>query len=48
MPSFPVMLLYLPIIVKRIRNEEEVLEKELKGYKEYKEKVRYRLFPGIW
>ena len=48
LPSFPVMLLYLPIIAKRIRNEEEVLEKELKGYKEYKEKVRYRLFPGIW
>ena len=48
LPSFIVMLLYIPIIVKRIRNEEEVLEKELKGYKEYKEKVRYRLFPHIW
>ena len=48
LPSFIVMLLYIPIIVKRIRNEEDVLEKELKGYKEYKEKVRYRLFPHIW
>ena len=42
------MLLYLPIIVKRIRNEEEVLEKELKGYKEYKAKVKYRLIPFVW
>ena len=39
---------YIPIIVKRIRNEEEVLEKELKGYAEYKKKVRYRLIPFIW
>lgn len=43
LPSFIVMLSYIPIIVKRIRNEEEVLEKELSGYKEYKRKVRYRL-----
>jgi protein-S-isoprenylcysteine O-methyltransferase Ste14 len=42
------MLSYIPIIVKRIRNEEEVLEKELSGYKEYKRKVRYRLIPFIY
>lgn len=48
LPSFVIMLAYIPIIVKRIRNEEEVLEKELKGYKEYKEKIRYRLIPWIW
>ena len=42
------MLVYLPIIVKRIRNEELVLEQELKGYKEYKNKVKYRLIPLIW
>ncbi len=46
--SFIIMLAYLPIIVKRIRNEEEVLETELKGYKEYKQKVKYRLIPFIW
>ena len=46
--SFVIMLAYIPIIVKRIRNEEEVLEKELKGYSEYKKKVRYRLIPFIW
>ncbi len=46
--SFAIMLLYIPIIVKRIRNEEEVLEKGLAGYTEYKKKVRYRLIPFIW
>ncbi|MBP5280264.1 MAG: isoprenylcysteine carboxylmethyltransferase family protein [Erysipelotrichaceae bacterium] len=46
--SFVIMLGYIPLIVKRIRNEEEVLEKELVGYTEYKEKVRYRLIPFIW
>ncbi len=46
--SFAVMLLYLPIIVKRIRNEEFVLVKGLKGYKEYMTRVKYRLIPGLW
>lgn len=48
LPSFVIMLVYIPIIVKRIRNEELVLEQELKGYKEYKSKVKYRLIPLIW
>lgn len=46
--SFMIMLGYIPIIVKRILNEEEFLEKELKGYTEYKKKVRYRLIPYLW
>ena len=46
--SFVIMLLYIPIIVKRIRNEETVLEAELAGYKEYKQKVRFRLIPLVW
>ena len=46
--SFLIMLCYIPIIVKRIRNEEEVLEKGLAGYREYKKRVRYRLLPFIW
>ena len=46
--SFVIMLLYIPLIIKRIKNEEMVLENELKGYREYKEKVRYRLVPYIW
>jgi protein-S-isoprenylcysteine O-methyltransferase Ste14 len=46
--SFVIFLSYPIIIAKRIKNEEEVLEKELKGYKDYKEKVRYRLIPYVW
>ena len=46
--SFIIMLAYIPLIVKRIRNEEEVLAQGLEGYKEYMEKVRYRLIPYIW
>ena len=46
--SFAVMLLYLPIISKRIRNEEAVLEQGLDGYADYKKRVKYRLIPGIW
>ena len=46
--AFAVMLGYLPLIAARIRGEEALLERELAGYREYKEKVRYRLIPGIW
>lgn len=46
--SFLIMLVYIPIIIKRIKNEEEVLEKELIGYKEYKQKIKYRLVPYIY
>ena len=46
--SFLVMLLYIPVIAKRIRNEETVLENGLNGYREYKEKVRYKVIPYIW
>ena len=46
--SFVIFLLYPLIIAKRIKNEEELLEKELNGYKEYKQKVKYKLIPFIW
>jgi len=46
--SFLIMLLYLPLIAKRIRNEEAVLEEGLEGYKEYKRRVRYKVLPFIW
>ena len=46
--SFFVFLLYIPIIIVRLLNEEKVLEKELNGYIEYKKKVKYRLIPFIW
>ena len=46
--SFLIFLIYPFIIGKRIGNEEKVLEKDLKGYKEYKEKVKYKVIPYIW
>ncbi|MDO4805418.1 MAG: isoprenylcysteine carboxylmethyltransferase family protein [Lachnospiraceae bacterium] len=46
--SFVIMLLYIPIIAKRIRNEEQVLEAGLEGYAEYKKRVRYKVIPFVW
>lgn len=46
--SFLIMLGYIPVIAKRIKNEEKVLEEGLEGYAEYKSKVRYRILPFIW
>ena len=46
--SFVIMLAYIPIIMKRIRNEEKVLSEGLKGYAEYKIKVKFRLIPFVW
>ena len=46
--SFIVFLAYPFIIAKRIKNEEEVLSRELEGYEDYKKKVRYRMLPFIW
>ena len=41
-------LAYPAIIIARLKNEEKVLEEGLEGYKEYKDKVKYRLIPFIW
>lgn len=46
--SFIIFLAYPIIIAMRIKGEEEFLEKELEGYKEYKNKVKYRMIPFIW
>ena len=46
--AFVVFLAYPVLIARRIRNEEQVLEKGLAGYREYKQKVKYRLIPFIW
>ena len=42
------MALYPLIIIFRIKNEEEVLKKDLAGYDEYLKRVKYRLIPLIW
>ena len=46
--SFIIFLIYPIIIAKRIKNEEKVLVRDLKGYKEYKNKVKYKIIPLIW
>ena len=46
--AFLVMVPYVVAIVTRIKDEEILLTKELEGYQEYKEKVRWKLIPYIW
>ena len=46
--SFIIMLGYIPVIAKRIRNEEEVLAAGLHGYKEYQTRIKYKVIPFIW
>lgn len=46
--SFIIMLGYIPLIDKRIRNEERVLTDGLEGYADYKKRVRYKVIPFIW
>ena len=41
-------LFMIPVLVIRIIGEEKLLTSDLPGYAEYTQKVRYRLFPGIW
>ncbi|MBR6991887.1 MAG: isoprenylcysteine carboxylmethyltransferase family protein [Bacteroidales bacterium] len=46
--AFAIMLFYIPVMSKRIRNEEKVLEEGLEGYREYKQRVRYKVIPYVW
>ena len=46
--AFVILLSYIPLIAKRIRNEEQVLERGLKGYREYRRRVKYKVIPFIW
>ncbi len=46
--SFAILLFYIPIIAKRMKNEEKVLEEGLEGYAEYKTRVKYKVIPFIW
>lgn len=46
--SFVILLFYIPIIAKRIKNEEVVLTNGLEGYENYKKKVKYKVIPFIW
>lgn len=46
--SFVIMLVYIPIIAIRIKNEERILEDGLREYKEYKQRVKYKIIPFVW
>ena len=46
--AFLVMLPYITVIMSRIKDEENLLLSELEGYKEYTQKVRWKLIPYIW
>ncbi|MBQ9166550.1 MAG: isoprenylcysteine carboxylmethyltransferase family protein [Oscillospiraceae bacterium] len=46
--GFLCFLFYPILIVRRIANEEQVLERELEGYADYKTRVTYRLIPFLW
>ncbi len=46
--SFCLFLIYPVLLVKRIRNEEALLESGLPGYRDYQKKVRYRMIPFLW
>ena len=46
--SFLITLAYIPIIARRIRNEEQVLESGLEGYTEYKKRVTHKVIPFVW
>ena len=48
LPAFLVFLCYPAIIAKRILGEEQVLRRELKGYDEYCDRIRWRLIPFFW
>jgi protein-S-isoprenylcysteine O-methyltransferase Ste14 len=36
------------LLMARILGEEAMLDRDLKGYREYTQTVRYRLFPHLW
>jgi len=46
--SFVIFLMYPLIVIKRIKNEEEVLEKGLTGYSDYKKQIKYKVIPFVW
>ena len=46
--SFVIMLAYIPLIVRRIINEEKVLAEGLEGYEAYRKRVKYRIIPFVW
>jgi protein-S-isoprenylcysteine O-methyltransferase Ste14 len=46
--TLPASILLVPLLIWRLTDEERVLVRDLRGYAEYRRKVRYRLIPGVW
>lgn len=46
--SFLLMLLYIPLVIMRIHNEETILAQSLPGYCDYMNRTAYRLIPWVW
>jgi len=46
--SVAILLCYIPIIAKRMKNEEKILEEGLEGYIDYKKRVKYKVIPFVW
>ncbi len=46
--SLACVILFVPVLILRILNEEKVLSQNLSGYTEYKKKVKYRIIPFLW
>jgi protein-S-isoprenylcysteine O-methyltransferase Ste14 len=46
--AFAISLVYVALILRRVRFEDAFLHANLEGYAEYAQRVRYRLLPGVW
>jgi len=46
--SLGLIALFMPVLLWRLLDEEKILRKDLRGYTEYMQKVRYRLVPFVW
>jgi protein-S-isoprenylcysteine O-methyltransferase Ste14 len=42
------MVLVVPVLLWRLLDEERILVRDLPGYREYRQRVRYRLIPHVW
>jgi protein-S-isoprenylcysteine O-methyltransferase Ste14 len=46
--SLGLIVLFMPVLLWRLLDEEKIIRKDLRGYTEYIQKVRYRLVPFVW
>ena len=46
--SIGLIVLVVPVLLWRLLDEERILDRDLRGYTEYKQRVPYHLIPGVW